>query len=339
MPDRSSAAPREPSVFVSYRRADDPFAAALVAAALLDRFGARGVFLDTLALRPRSDPSRRLPQALARSTVLLALIGRRWDQGEQLRRLREAPDWVRWEITEAARLGLTVIPAFLGRSTELDDGIPPDLQDILSHQPPGVIRRTHLRTDIAALVDRIITVPDAPPARAPADRLALGADLDPATIRTGIDAMLRHVLPAPQQWSGNRDMIVRTAASLLGTGDWLRHLAPAALPRRPNGSAVVAVTETAVAIADLDHTFRITRRLRVESTELIGAELVPRRRLGLLATANIRLHTTTEPSVELRGLFRTQAEELMENLRATTCHSLNDRSVGRWQRQAANSDW
>ncbi|HET9255528.1 MAG TPA: hypothetical protein VFO16_10035 [Pseudonocardiaceae bacterium] len=89
-------------MFVSYRRADDPFGAALVAAALLNRFGARAVFLDTLALRPRSDPSRRLPQALTRATVLLALIGRRWDHGEQLSRLREAQDWVRWEITEAA---------------------------------------------------------------------------------------------------------------------------------------------------------------------------------------------------------------------------------------------
>lgn len=316
MSDRSPVSPREPSIFVSYRRADDPFAAALVAAALLDRFDARGVFLDTLALRPRSDPSRRLPQALARSTVLLALIGPHWEQQEQLRRRREARDWVRWEITEADRLGMTIIPAFLGRSTELNDEVPPDLRDILSHQPPSVIRRTHLRTDITDLVNRIITVPGAPQARAPADHLPLGEDLDPATISTGVDAMLRHVLPAPQQWSGNRDMIVRTVTSLLGTGDWLRHLAPAALPRRPNGSAIVAVTETAVAIADLDHTFRITRRLRVESTELTGADLVPRRRWGLLATADIHLHTTTDPGVKLLGLLREQAEELMENLHA-----------------------
>lgn len=110
MSDRSPAAPGEPSIFVSYRRADDPFAAALVAAALLDRFGTRGVFLDTLALRPRSDPSRRLPQALARSTVLLALIGPHWEQQEQLRRQREAPDWVRWEITEAATSLLAPAP-------------------------------------------------------------------------------------------------------------------------------------------------------------------------------------------------------------------------------------
>lgn len=313
MSGRSPTSPREPSVFVSYRRADDPFAAALAAATLLDRFGARGVFLDTLALRPRIDPSRRLPQSLARSTVLLALIGPRWDQGEQLRRLREAQDWVRWEITEADRLHMTIIPVFLGRKAELDDDVPHALRDILTRQPPSAIRRTHLRTDIAALVDRIITVPDAPPA-APASRLALGEDLDPATIRTGIDAMLRHVLPQPQQWSGNRDMIVRTAASLLSTGDWLRHLATAALPRRPNGSAVVAVTETAVAIADLDHTFRITHRLRVESTALTGAELVPRRRLGLLVTADVRLHTSTGPGIELLGLFREEAEDLMENL-------------------------
>ncbi|MGH3942682.1 MAG: TIR domain-containing protein [Pseudonocardiaceae bacterium] len=315
MSARSSTSAREPSVFVSYRRADDPFAAALVAAALLDRFGTQGVFLDTLALRPRSDPSRRLPQALARSTVLLALIGSRWDQGEQLRRLRDAQDWVRWEITEAARLHMTIIPAFLGRSADLNPDVPHDLRDLLTRQPPSAIRRTHLRTDLTDLVDRIITGPDAPPAATPAGRLPVGEELDAATIRTGIDAMLRHVLPESQQWSGNRSMIVRTVTSLLGTGDWLRHLATAALPRRPNGSAVVAVTETAVAIADLDHTFRITRQLRVESTELTSADLTPRRRLGLLATADVLLHTTAGPSIELLGMFGKEAEELMENLR------------------------
>ncbi|HET9255527.1 MAG TPA: hypothetical protein VFO16_10030 [Pseudonocardiaceae bacterium] len=127
--------------------------------------------------------------------------------------------------------------------------------------------------------------------------------------------MLRHVLPEAQQWSGNRDMIVRNAASLLAPSDWLRHLVPATLPGRPNGSAIVAVTETALLIADLDHKFQITRRLRVESAELTGAALAPRRRLGLLPIADVRLRSKTDPDVELRGLFRRQAEELMENLR------------------------
>lgn len=290
MSGRSPASPREPSVFVSYRRADDPFAAALVAAALLDRFGARGVFLDTLALRPRSDPSRRLPQALAPQPGAASPDRSPLGSGNAA-----APP------ARSTRLG--PVGDHRSGSTRQDDYPrlprqehraqrrgPPDLRGILSHQPSSVIRRTHLRTDITDLVDRIITVRDAPPARAPADRLALSEDLDPATIRTGIDAMR--------------------------TGDWLRHLAPAALSQRPNGSAIVAVTETAVAIADLDHTFRITRQLRVESTELTSADLVPRRRLGLLATADIHLHTTTDPGVKLFGLFREPADELMENLRA-----------------------
>ena len=42
-------------IFVSYRRADDPFGAGLVAAVLRDRFGDDGVFLDTWVLNRRGD--------------------------------------------------------------------------------------------------------------------------------------------------------------------------------------------------------------------------------------------------------------------------------------------
>ena len=66
--------------FVSYRRADDPFGAGLVAAGLRDRFGEEGVFLDTWVLNRRGDPQASLEEGLDASAVVLVLIagGRGW---------------------------------------------------------------------------------------------------------------------------------------------------------------------------------------------------------------------------------------------------------------------
>src|SRR3954451_19577716 len=67
-------------IFVSYRRADDPFGAGLVAAVLRDRFGDDGVFLDTWVLNRRGNPESGLCRGLDGSAAVVALIGRRWEE-------------------------------------------------------------------------------------------------------------------------------------------------------------------------------------------------------------------------------------------------------------------
>ena len=94
-------------IFVSYRRADDPFGAGLVAAVLRDRFGEDGVFLDTWVLNRRADPEAGLCRGLDDSAVVLALIGRRWEArfgqprtgpAQWWRPAPEPRDWVAWEL-------------------------------------------------------------------------------------------------------------------------------------------------------------------------------------------------------------------------------------------------
>ena len=97
-------------IFVSYRRADDPFGAGLVAAGLRDRFGKEGVFLDTWVLNRRGDPQAGLEEGLDACAVVLVLIGRRWEGLEARRRVSGKRDWVAWEIREAADRDLP--PAF-----------------------------------------------------------------------------------------------------------------------------------------------------------------------------------------------------------------------------------
>lgn len=295
-------------LFVSYRRADEPFGAALLAAELVRRYGRERVFLDTLALRPRSDPSRTLPRALAASAAVVAFVGPRWDTGERLERLHDERDWVRRELLDS---GATVVPVFFNRAAALSEDVPTMLR--LAVRDPVEIRRHRLGTGIDALVERISRIPGTPVARlAGADRMH--DRLDGATRGLGVDAMLRHVIPEPQQWSGNRAMIVRATLGLLEASDWLRHVAAAALPGRPNGSGVVAVTDGAVAVADLDNRFKIGRRERIAVDDVVAVDLVPRRRAGIVRIADVRFRTSDGSGPLLTGLFREEANEMLEIL-------------------------
>ena len=63
---------RAPSIFVCYRRADEPFAAALTASILEDAVGADEVFLDTLYLRQRGSFERPLLEAVRNCRIAVS---------------------------------------------------------------------------------------------------------------------------------------------------------------------------------------------------------------------------------------------------------------------------
>jgi len=93
-----------------------------------------------------------------------------------------------------------------------------------------------------------------------------------------VDAFLDQILPPAQQAGGNRERLLGPCMSLLTSRDRLVDLAPARLPGRPNGSAVVILTETDVVIADVDTRVRIAGEIRFPRATIVRAEVVPTRR-------------------------------------------------------------
>lgn len=59
--------------------------------------------------------------------------------------------------------------------------------------------------------------------------------------RAALDALLKHVLPPAQQWSGNRAHLLDLALTLLSRDDRLVYLVPARLEARGRGVAAVVV--------------------------------------------------------------------------------------------------
>jgi TIR domain len=94
-----------PFAFINYRRDDSREWANQIADAIQRHYGRSSVFIDTDGIRVGSDWSRKIEEALDRSTVILSVIGPQWlflqNPNDGRRRLDIENDWVRREIEHA----------------------------------------------------------------------------------------------------------------------------------------------------------------------------------------------------------------------------------------------
>ena len=118
-------------IFISYRQDDSAAWAVILREAFVARFGAEQVYLDKDTHRA-GDWKQQIEDGLARSKVVLVLIGPRWlsaATADGQRRLDMPDDIHRWEIALALEMsGITVIPigverAAMPRAEDLSEGI------------------------------------------------------------------------------------------------------------------------------------------------------------------------------------------------------------------------
>ena len=206
-----------PVIFLSCRRDDVPFAVGLLAARLFEAFPPGEVFLDTMANRRGLFVRRLLRQALARSAVVVPVIGPGWDDERHLSRLADDDDLVRWELETALEQHLPIVPVLVDRRDRKLSGELPGRLMAMHEFAPKVLRRETFPGDADALVHHLAGIlghqaeapePQVQHALAPAP----SATLDAAMVRRGIDAMLRHVLPLPQQSTRNLEHLVAATA-------------------------------------------------------------------------------------------------------------------------------
>ena len=285
---------RGPSIFVCYRRADEPFAAALTASILEDAVGANEVFLDTLYLRRRGSFERALLEAVRNCRIVLAVIGAEWDNPANLVRLARPDDWVRRELREAAEGGTPIVPVLVGRDTVpsvtgLDLTFDQRCLTIDPNDPE------HLQGDLRRLLDIAGSV---------------GRGRHERVVRAVL-ALLRHVLPRPQQSMSNDLTVARCVASELDRGDWLRFVTTGNLPGKPNGSAVVYVTRSVVGVAQLTENLRSRPVIRLPLIDL-GIDQRARHRLWRRVT-DLEL-TSGDRTVRVEGIFGEEADEFLDTV-------------------------
>jgi hypothetical protein len=142
-------------IWISYRKSDDPFAAVALDERLCQSFGRERVFRDSRSIPLGVDFEPELWGTLARSAVLVVMIGRRWlDIASDGNRYVDSPDdFVRREIAFAARIGVRIVPVLVGDVTlPVAEELPADIQLLATRQ----YLRLHVRNfeyDIRRLVE------------------------------------------------------------------------------------------------------------------------------------------------------------------------------------------
>jgi hypothetical protein len=146
-------------IFVNYRVGDCEREAALLARILVERFGGDQVFFASRSIHPGDNFTEAIPDGLARSSVLLAVIGANWltvTDGSGRPRIELADDWVRREIRIAMKDGLRVIPILVDGATRLrmpdKTRLPPDIQGLTDNQ---YVRMHYQNTNVDLLIERL----------------------------------------------------------------------------------------------------------------------------------------------------------------------------------------
>jgi tetratricopeptide (TPR) repeat protein len=145
-------------IFISYRRDDSGGSAGRLQDALDQHFGIENVFRDVEAIKAGADFVSAIEDAIAKSAVLLAVIGRDWARiadSSGRRRLDDPKDLVRLEISNALQCGIDVLPVLVeGARMPAAEELPPSLVQLARHNA-FEISDSRWDYDLERLVDRL----------------------------------------------------------------------------------------------------------------------------------------------------------------------------------------
>ncbi len=145
---------RRVSVFLSYRRADSPYAAGRLA----DRLGERFELFMDVDIAPGLHFGQALTEAVAGCDVMLVLIGRSWLEAmdeDGRKRLLDPRDWVVQEIEAALARDVTVIPVLVDGARMPTPAELPERLESLGFRQAVSLRHESFASDITTLVTAI----------------------------------------------------------------------------------------------------------------------------------------------------------------------------------------
>lgn len=142
-------------IFISYRRNDGAANARSVRDRLARVFGDSNVFMDVDNLLAGKRFDKELKNAIAQTTVFLAVIGPRWMELLKERQASGERDYVHEEVAAALARELLVIPVLIeGGTLPRQNELPEDVRDLALHQKHE-ISHEHFGRDVEGLISAI----------------------------------------------------------------------------------------------------------------------------------------------------------------------------------------
>jgi len=140
-------------IFLSYRRTDSP-EACRVYDWLGQRLGYDSIFMDVAAIPFAVQFPDFIKQEIAKSRVLIALIGSEW-----AKRIHDANDSVRMEIEAAVANQIPVLPVLIGNTPMVDvDALPKSISSIALQNAGTVGVSLDFHTHMQSLLPKIETI-------------------------------------------------------------------------------------------------------------------------------------------------------------------------------------
>jgi hypothetical protein len=147
-------------IFISYRRQDAGSNVLGIGQYLENEFGRKNVYID-VDMRAGTNFPLVLQRRLADCRVMLVLIGPDWLNArneEGRRRLDDPEDWVRVEIVQALKRGITVIPVRVnGAELPARAMLPEEIRGLLDYQAVSVTL-AGFRSEMAGLARDIRSI-------------------------------------------------------------------------------------------------------------------------------------------------------------------------------------
>jgi hypothetical protein len=140
-------------IFLSYRHADVPAAAARIHDRLVAYFGADRVFLDVSSLESGEHFDVALRRVISGCDVLLLIVGPEWEALSP--RLQEPGDVVRAELVTALSLERPIIPVRIDGAPMPDAQLLPEEIRNITRSQRCEVRHATFDRDVAALIETL----------------------------------------------------------------------------------------------------------------------------------------------------------------------------------------
>ncbi|MBZ0298428.1 MAG: toll/interleukin-1 receptor domain-containing protein [Anaerolineae bacterium] len=149
-------------IFINYRRSDSEDVCGRIYDRVAQTFGRDSVFRDVANILPGANFRVVLEREVSACDLMIVVMGREWLNQENMQRLHDENDFVRFEIETALKRDIPIIPVWVSRRNTMPevDKLPTSVRDLVNRQAIAIRADPDFHGDVDRLIVRISDIFD-----------------------------------------------------------------------------------------------------------------------------------------------------------------------------------